>query len=177
MKEIFKGKTLTIQSYKHNKQFHRLWRQSTVIDYNIDSIIMGSYKTKVIEHGGRNWITQEPTITFFYKKSWFNIIAMLRKDGIYYYCNLSSPYLIDEEALKYIDYDLDVKVMPDFDYQILDRNEFERHIKKFNYPPKLVSIIESELKKLLNMIENRLIPFNHQYIQEQYKKLMISYER
>lgn len=177
MKEIFKGEILTIQSFKHNKTFHRLWRQSTVIDYHADWVIMGNHKTKVIEQGGRNWITQEPTITFFYRKYWFNIIAMLRKDGIYYYCNLSSPYVIDEEALKYIDYDLDVKVMLDFKYQILDRNEFERHIKKLDYPPKLVSIIEKELKVLLNMIEKRSIPFNHEYIKTLYQRLINSYER
>ena len=30
-----------------------------------------------------------------------------------YYCNMASPYYLDEEALKYIDYDLDVKVFTD----------------------------------------------------------------
>ena len=46
-------------------------------------------------------------------KYWFNIIAMIRDNGVSYYCNLASPYVMDEEALKYIDYDLDVKVFAD----------------------------------------------------------------
>lgn len=38
---------------------------------------------------------------------------MIRDNGVSYYCNLASPYVMDEEALKYIDYDLDVKVFAD----------------------------------------------------------------
>jgi Uncharacterized domain/protein associated with RNAses G and E len=38
---------------------------------------------------------------------------MIRDNGVSYYCNLATPYVLDKEALKYIDYDLDVKVFPD----------------------------------------------------------------
>jgi protein associated with RNAse G/E len=38
---------------------------------------------------------------------------MIRKKGIYYYCNLASPAIMDNGAVKYIDYELDVKVFPD----------------------------------------------------------------
>lgn len=37
---------------------------------------------------------------------------MIRENGVSYYCNLASPAVLDKEALKYIDYDLDVKVFP-----------------------------------------------------------------
>ena len=51
---------------------------------------------------------------------------MFREDGIYYYCNLSSPFVCDEEALKYIDYDLDIKVYPNGKYHLLDEDEYEQ---------------------------------------------------
>ena len=38
---------------------------------------------------------------------------MIREEGVSYYCNLASPFVLDNEALKYIDYDLDVKVFKD----------------------------------------------------------------
>lgn len=38
---------------------------------------------------------------------------MIRENGVSYYCNLASPFVLDNEALKYIDYDLDVKVFAD----------------------------------------------------------------
>ena len=50
---------------------------------------------------------------------------MIRDNGISYYCNLASPYILDQEALKYIDYDLDVKVFADGEKKLLDVDEYE----------------------------------------------------
>ena len=45
----------------------------------------------VTESDGRRWVTREPAIVYFHKKYWFNIIAMIRDNGISYYCNMASP--------------------------------------------------------------------------------------
>ena len=86
----------------------------------------------VTESDGRTWVTREPAICYFHAKQWFNVIGMLREDGIYYYCNISSPFALDDEAIKYIDYDLDVKVFPDMTYHILDEDEYADHKKAMN---------------------------------------------
>ena len=67
------------------------------------------------------------------KKKWYNVICMIRKTGVYYYCNIASPTLYDGEALKYIDYDLDLKVFPDGNYRVLDEEEYRQHEKQMNY--------------------------------------------
>ena len=38
--------------------------------------------------------------------------------------------LCDEEALKYIDYDLDIKVYPNGKYHLLDEDEYEQHMNQ-----------------------------------------------
>ena len=38
---------------------------------------------------------------------------MIRGNDIYYYCNIASPSLIDNNIIKYIDYDLELKLLPD----------------------------------------------------------------
>ena len=53
--------------------------------------------------------------------------------------------LVDEEALKYIDYDLDIKVLDDFSYTVLDRNEYTKHQAKMEYPSDLKKILEKAL--------------------------------
>ncbi|SUP53040.1 Protein of uncharacterised function (DUF402) [Weissella viridescens] len=58
---------------------------------------------------------------------------MLRENGVSYYCNLASPFVLDKEALKYIDYDLDVKVFPDGERRLLDTDEYEQHRAKWHY--------------------------------------------
>ena len=100
---------------------------------------------------------------------------MIRKDGVYYYCNLATPSLYDGEAIKNIDYDLDVKLYPDWSYRILDGNEYEMHAKMMHYPENIKKIIENELEVLLSLMENEKSPFNKKtidYYYEEYTKLM-----
>lgn len=165
------GSNFPIYSYKYSKDIHRVWRLETLLDKSDHRVVLGKMKTKVIESSGRNWMTHEPSIGFFYKNKFFNIMAMIRKDGIYYYCNIASPASIDSEGLKYIDFDLDVSVNPNFDYKILDRQEFNYHTKKFNYPKPLIKVIEHHLNELINMIESRVEPFNHEQVMTYYQQL------
>jgi protein associated with RNAse G/E len=165
-----KGKEIQIQSYKHDETLHRIWEKATVIEETEDHIVVVNRRTKVIEANGRFWHTREPSVTWFYKHHWFNIIGIIKRDSIHYYCNIASPYIMDQEALKYIDYDLDIKVIEDFSYTILDRNEYNRHKNKMEYSTKLKKILENELSLLKQMIEQRQIPFQHDTIRTYYEK-------
>lgn len=170
------NKDIQIQSYKHDEELHRIWEKATVVDVQEDYIVVVNKRTKVIEANGRFWHTREPSVTWFFKEKWFNIIGIIKKDEIHYYCNIASPYLIDEEGLKYIDYDLDVKVVDDFSYNILDRNEYNRHKMKMEYPDKLVILLEKELKILTDMVENNDLPFQHSIVKEYYEKYLEEYK-
>jgi protein associated with RNAse G/E len=163
---------IQIQSYKHDESLHRIWEKATVLEVKDDYVVVANRRTKVIESNGRFWHTREPSVTWFYTEKWFNIIGIIKRDGIHFYCNIASPYVYDEEALKYIDYDLDIKVIDDFSYNVLDRNEYNKHKTKMAYSPKLSRILEKELNDLKEMIDNRISPFNHDVIREYYKKYM-----
>lgn len=143
---------IQIQSFKHDESLHRIWEKATVIEQSDDHLVVVNRRTKVIEANGRFWHTREPSVTWFFKERWFNIIGIIKRDEIHFYCNIASPYLIDDEALKYIDYDLDIKVIDDFSYHILDRNEYNKHKVKMNYSEKLRKILEEELKTLSLMV-------------------------
>lgn len=169
MQPLKVGDTVQIHSYKHNKTLHRIWRSATVIKQTEDILVLGNYKTRVIESDGRNWMTKEPAICYFFKNHWFNVIGMLKPDGLYYYCNLSSPYLYDGEAVKYIDYDLDVRVSRDGSMKLLDEDEYLKHQVKFRYSDDIKRIVESELAVLLKMIENKEVPFDHEQIHLNYQ--------
>lgn len=165
-------KDIQIQSYKHDETLHRIWEKATVLEETDEHIVVVNRRTKVIESNGRFWHTREPSVTWFYKKHWFNIIGIIKRDCIHYYCNIASPYVIDDEALKYIDYDLDIKVIEDFTYNILDRNEYNRHKNKMEYSAKLKKVLETELGHLKKMIENREVPFTHDTIKTYYDEYM-----
>ena len=166
MMNVKVGDYVHVQSYKHNGSLHRTWSKALVIDVKEDLVVAVTDQTWVVESDGRKWLTKEPAICFYYDNRWFNIISMVRKSGIYYYVNLASPSLYDGEAIKNIDYDLDVKVFPDDTYMILDENEYKYHQEKMNYPENITKIIDDEMKCLLQMIEKKEAPFNFEYVNE-----------
>lgn len=164
------GENLQIHCYKHNGKIHRIWDEAMVIEENEDYLICGNYKTKVIESDGRIHKTKEPAIIFFYKHNWFNIIAQFKSFGLFYYCNIASPYLLDDNVIKYIDYDLDLRIFPDGGYRILDRNEYKYHKKIMNYSEDLDLILNKELEKLVEMKKNGIGPFNKEKVNEYLSK-------
>ncbi len=157
-----------IISYKHNGLLHRIWQYAYVLKETDDVLILINDHSNVIDGDGRRWKTKEPAVCFFYKKRWYNIICMLRNNAIYYYCNLSSPYIMDEEGIKYIDYDLDVKVFPSGDKIILDRDEFDFNQVDYGYTPELTEIVEQELKNLLSVIDQKAMPFDEKSVYDAY---------
>jgi hypothetical protein len=99
---------------------------------------------------------------------------MLRSDGIHYYCNISSPFVYENQAIKYIDYDLDVKVFPDMTYTLLDEDEYELHGKEMNYPGVMDKILWDSVDELTRMIRQRKGPFSHETIEQLYE-LFLTY--
>lgn len=152
---------MQIHCYKHNGKIHRIWEESTILEETDELLVCGNYKTNVIENDGRSHKTKEPAIIFFYKNSWFNIIAQFKEFGLFYYCNIASPYIIDEDTIKYIDYDLDLRVFPDGGYRILDKNEYKYHKKIMNYSKELDIVIKKSLDNLIEDYINGEVYFNN----------------
>lgn len=161
-----------IISYKHNGTLHRVWQYAYVLKETDDILILINDRPNVIDGDGRRWKTKEPAVCYFYKKHWYNIICMLRNNAIYYYCNLSSPYIKDREGIKYIDYDLDVKVFPSGDVVVLDRDEFDFNQLDYGYSQDLIMIIEKELKQLLDKIALKEEPFDEKSVYLAYEEYL-----
>jgi len=166
-----KKRFVTVHSYKHDGSLHRIWKKNRLVEEEDGLIVLFNPRSRVIEGDGRYWRPREDSLHFFYKDRWFNIMAMFRKTGIHYYANIASPFLWDEEALKYVDYDLDVKVFPDGTHKVLDMQEYERHEKRMDYPEELTVILERELANLIKMVENREGPFQKGLCEKYYERL------
>lgn len=166
------GETIQIQSYKHNGQIHRVWEETIVLKGTKNLVIGGNDRTTVTESDGRTWTTREPAICYFHSQHWFNIIGMLRENGVYYYCNISSPFIFDHEALKYIDYDLDIKVYPDMTYTLLDEDEYEEHRRLMGYPDIIDRILKANVTKLIRWIRQKKGPFAPDFIDNWYDRYL-----
>lgn len=164
------GDVFNIHSYKHDHKIHRSWDQAIYIDQTKDYAIFGNYKTLVTESDGRTWRTREPAIMYFSKDNWFNIIGQIKSTGIYYYCNIASPYIIENNTIKYIDYDLDLRVFPDGSFKVLDRGEYQYHKKIMNYSKKIDKILRDELTVLIEKVRNKEYPFDKETTKKYYEE-------
>ncbi|MGM8363843.1 DUF402 domain-containing protein [Virgibacillus sp. W0181] len=166
------GSQIVIESYKHNGNRHRTWKENTVLHGSEEVIIGANDKTKVVESDGRIWNTREPSIFYFHSNYWFNVIGMLRDNDIYYYCNIGSPFLIENSVLKYIDYDLDIKIYPDMTYELVDEDEYEHHKVMMDYPQILDKILYTHIDYLLSWSRQRKGPFMPGFIDQWYERFL-----
>lgn len=160
MKKLCIGDKLQIQCYKHNGKIHRAWDEAVLLDIKKDYMVFGNNKTKVTESEGSVWKTKEPAIMYFFRNEWFNIIAQLKKDGIYYYCNIASPFIIEDNTIKYIDYDLDLRIFPSGEYKVLDKMEYKYHKKLMEYSDELDVVINRAMDDLIKKYIEKVPMFN-----------------
>ena len=160
MEQLVIGKRYEIHGYKHDGKIHRAWDEAVLLEIHDDYLIFGNEKTKVTESDGRTWRTKEPAVLYFYFNNWYNIIGQYKNNGIYYYCNMASPFIIEEDTIKYIDYDLDLRVFPDGSFKVLDRGEYKYHKKLMNYPDSIDKVLKSELTNLIDMVRKKEFAFS-----------------
>ena len=158
-----------IHCYKHDGSVHRSWSKGFVLEETDEHFIVINNHTLVTESDGRMWYTREPAVCYFPKHKWYNVICMIRKTGVYYYCNIASPTLYDGEALKYIDYDLDLKVFPDLNYRILDEEEYRQHAKMMGYSKRLDQILRRQLELLIIEATHKKGPFADGFTRSYYE--------
>ena len=78
--------------------------------------------------------------------------------------------MIDNKVIKYIDYDLDLRVFPNGSFKILDRMEYKYHRKQMHYSNRLDFILKYELANLIEMVRERELPFDKNIINKYYDK-------
>ena len=168
MNELNVGDKLKIFCYKHDGTLEHTSEEAVVLENTSEYLVCGNGRTKITEKDGRSHMTNEPVVLFFYKDHWFNIIGQLKKFGLFYYCNIASPYIIDGKSIKYIDYDLDLRVFPDGGFKILDRNEYNYHKKIMKYPEEIDRIVKDELSHLIEKKRKNEGPFASGVVEKYY---------
>jgi protein associated with RNAse G/E len=156
-----------IKSFKHDGSLHRVWLENWQVPevrlhprHLAQSVwVLLNDHTTIVEADGKEWISRVPAVSFFMPEQWFNVVALIEDKGIRYYCNLASPPYRYGNVLTYIDYDIDVVVLPDGSSHELDRDEFMRHKAEYRYSKAVESHIETGLRVLQDLIANNGFPF------------------
>lgn len=96
---------------------------------------------------------------YFFKDQYYNVFHLFTKEGIFQkaYVNIASPITIIDKKKIFIDYDIDIIVLPDFSYSIVDQDEFEEHQKLYGRTNE--KLVKEAEQTVISLIKNRNFPF------------------
>jgi protein associated with RNAse G/E len=99
---------------------------------------------------------------FYWLDRWYNVFRFSEAEGKLksFYCNVNMPPTFDGNVLTYVDLDIDVLVQPDFSYQILDLEEFQKNAAHYDYPESVCMNAKLAVDELLELISTRSYPFS-----------------
>ncbi|MEK7722750.1 MAG: DUF402 domain-containing protein [Acidobacteriota bacterium] len=155
-------KLITINSRKFDNSIHRNWQCKLLEETKEYWLFVGEFE-KEVSHN-KLGVIRRKTISYeyYFKEKWFNIFRFHEPEGQlkFYYCNINMPPIFENGVLDYVDLDIDVLVKKDFQFEILDEDEFIENSNKYEYPSSIQSMAKTNLHKLLEKIKKQAFPFN-----------------
>lgn len=103
------------------------------------------------------------SLEYYWLDRWYNIFRFAHPGGELrnFYCNVNVPPVLENDVLSYVDLDLDILVAPDFSYQVLDVEDFDRNVAHYGYSNEVQENAHQAVAELIEMIESRRFPFDH----------------
>ena len=158
------NEVVTINSRKYDNTIRRSWNCRLVENRDPLLIFVGEFETDV-NHSDLGFIRRGTvSYEYYWLVRWYNVFRFHEPNGSFrnFYCNVNMPPVFTDGVLDYVDLEIDVLVLPDFSYKILDIAEFNANAVKFAYPAEVVFRAERALEEILQGIENREFPFDWQ---------------
>ncbi|UUD35533.1 DUF402 domain-containing protein [Mycoplasmopsis caviae] len=158
------GSIVNVQAFKYNGELYRQWNGVKVLRNTTQHYVLLMYKTKVAEANKKSWVYRKYVLWFLPKNSMYNALILLKQKSNYVYVNLASKPVYEDNTIKFIDLDLDVKSYPRKQFSIVDREEFLFNSKELKYPKKLINMIADSLDEIVNKHNNNEYFFNSDVI-------------
>ncbi|WP_198763691.1 DUF402 domain-containing protein [Mycoplasmopsis gallinarum] len=158
------GSIINVQAYKYDGTLYRQWNGVKVLRNTKQHYVLLMQRTKVAELNKRNWILSEPWLWFMPKHEMHNAFVFLKKKNNYVYVNLASKPIYEDNTIKFVDFDLDVKNYLKNELTVVDRDEFKENRKKYNYSSKLVNMIYNSLENIFTKYENDEYYYNDEVV-------------
>jgi protein associated with RNAse G/E len=154
------SREIAVHAKKYDGRVRKTWTGGVVSESDELIVLVAKFEASV-EHNDLGNI-KAGTISFehFWLDRWYNIFRFHEPDGalLAYYVNIAMPAELDGEVLSYVDLDIDVIRWPDGRVDVLDRDDFEKNQKKFDYPQDVIDNAEAALSNVLQLIEKGQLP-------------------
>ena len=91
---------------------------------------------------------------------------------MHYYINLASPFFFEDDSIKYIDFDFDLKIYPNKPFQIVDHDDFLKNKEKL-YSKEIVDVIYENIITIAMKYQTRENIFDESYVYGLFESLII----
>lgn len=168
---------LAVHAYKFDGSLYRTFEFPRVIFENEKYLILDLPNCRIISQAKNkkfyHSFSKKNSLWVIFKDEWYNLfININEKNKIIYYFNVATPYIFEEDAIKYIDLDLDVRVV-DVNSQIevikvLDEREFDIHARDMLYPKKLIDKAKEVKDEIIEKLQTKWFQniFNKELFQQ-----------
>lgn len=154
--------SVVVRVQKYDGTEHRTWA-ARVVKQTESLLILDAVFDEEIEHELIGTIARGTnSAEYYWLNRWYNVFRFSDPGGTLngFYCNVNMPPTFDGHILQYVDLDIDVLVRPDFSYQVLDLDDFERNARAYDYPLEVRENSQAALAELVRLIETRSFPFD-----------------
>ncbi|QJB71236.1 DUF402 domain-containing protein [Mycoplasma sp. 1654_15] len=156
-KDKEKSNTVNVQAYKFNGTLYRQWNTAKIIQNTAKHLILNLKWTKV-KSDKAHWVVKDPTLWIFPKNKFYNALIRFKGNEVNIYINLASSFIFEDNTVKYIDYDLDLKICPMKSVKLLDVSEFFTNSLKMKYSHKLKDVLIHQVNELVkDNLKNKYI--------------------
>jgi protein associated with RNAse G/E len=152
---------IEVRTFKFDGQPHRTWNAELVRQKDSLLVLDGKFDDD-IEHDLLGTIASGThSLEYYWLDRWYNIFRFSQPNDELrnYYCNINMPPKFINGILSYVDLDLDILVAPDFSYQVLDLEDFERNVTAYGYSLEIQANARRAVEELTGMIQLRQFPF------------------
>jgi protein associated with RNAse G/E len=145
---------------RFNGEVRDSWR-ANVESCSDKIIVLRAISTKRVDFASFTIEQGEQVRQYFLLKDWFYIQEYSDSTGRLkgWYCNIGTPPVVKNPTITIRDLILDILVSADLSYEVLDEDELEE--KRVLMPATTLRKINEAREKLVQMVEGRKPPFNH----------------
>ncbi len=147
--------------HKYDGVLHRTW-DAELLRREGSLIVLDAKFSEEITHDLLGTIASGThSLEYYWLDRWYNVFRFAQPDGKLrnFYCNINVPATLAGDVLSYVDLDIDILVQPDFNYQVLDLDEFEKNSMLYDYPLEVRQNAQLAVSELVTMIQTRAFPF------------------
>ena len=151
---------MIVHAYKYDGLLHRTW-DAELLRREGSLVVLDAKFSEEISHDLLGTIASGThSLEYYWLDRWYNVFRFAQPDGKLrdFYCNVNVPATLEGEVLSYIDLDIDILVQPDFRYQVLDLDEFEKNSELYDYSAEVRQNAHRAVSELITMIEARAFP-------------------